>query len=154
MAVWSTVNNIKILYQMTFYFQILNFTKPVSIESRQTWTAFLLKFHPNDTQLHFTTYLTLYTNASQFVIPIVVYNGLLQVSIYYIPPLFAYLYFSTEMWKGSIIKYVCSVINFMFTNYTHILLHFVIKFVNVLQQVGGFLWVLQFPPPIKLTTTI
>lgn len=60
--------------------QILNFTKPVNIESRQTLTAFLLKFHPNDTQLHFTTYLTLYTNASQFVIPIVVYNGLLQVS--------------------------------------------------------------------------
>ena len=30
----------------------------------------------------------------------------------------------------------------------------VIKFVNDLQQVGGFLQVLQFPWPIKLTTTI
>ena len=29
--------------------------------------------------------------------------------------------------------------------------HYVIKFVSDLQQVGGFLW---FPPPIKLTTTI
>ena len=31
---------------------------------------------------------------------------------------------------------------------------YVIKFVSYLRQVGGFLWVLQFPPPIKLTTTI
>ena len=32
--------------------------------------------------------------------------------------------------------------------------HYVIKVVSDLRQVGGFLWVLQFPPPIKLTTTI
>jgi hypothetical protein len=32
--------------------------------------------------------------------------------------------------------------------------HYVIKFNSDLQQVGGFLWVLQFPPPIKLTATI
>ena len=32
--------------------------------------------------------------------------------------------------------------------------HYVIKFVSDLRQVGGFLWVLQFPPPIELTTTI
>ena len=32
--------------------------------------------------------------------------------------------------------------------------HYVIKFVSDLQQVGGFLLVLPFPPPIKLTTTI
>jgi hypothetical protein len=29
--------------------------------------------------------------------------------------------------------------------------HYVIKFVSDLQQVSGFLWVLWFPPPIKLT---
>ena len=29
--------------------------------------------------------------------------------------------------------------------------HYVIKFVSDLQQFGGFLWVLWFPPPIKLT---
>jgi hypothetical protein len=28
--------------------------------------------------------------------------------------------------------------------------HYVIKFVSDLQQVNGFLWVLRFPPPIKL----
>ena len=28
--------------------------------------------------------------------------------------------------------------------------HYVIKFVNDLRQVGGFLWVLRFPPPLKL----
>jgi hypothetical protein len=32
--------------------------------------------------------------------------------------------------------------------------HYVIKFVSDLWQVGGFLQVLLFPPPIKLTATI
>ena len=32
--------------------------------------------------------------------------------------------------------------------------HNVIKFVSDLRQVGDFYRVLQFPPPIKLTTTI
>jgi hypothetical protein len=32
--------------------------------------------------------------------------------------------------------------------------HYVIKFVSDLQQVGGFLWVLRFPPQVKLTTMI
>ena len=32
--------------------------------------------------------------------------------------------------------------------------HYVIKFVSDLRQVGGFLWVLRFPTPIKLTATI
>jgi hypothetical protein len=32
--------------------------------------------------------------------------------------------------------------------------HYVIKFVSDLRQVSGFLWVLRFPPPIKLTAMI
>ena len=32
--------------------------------------------------------------------------------------------------------------------------HYVLKFVSDLQQVSGFLRVLRFPPPIKLTATI
>ena len=32
--------------------------------------------------------------------------------------------------------------------------HYVIKFVSDLQQIDGFLRVLRFPPPIKLTATI
>jgi len=32
--------------------------------------------------------------------------------------------------------------------------HYVIKFVSDLRQVGGFLRVLRFHPPIKLTATI
>ena len=32
--------------------------------------------------------------------------------------------------------------------------HYVIKFVSDLRPVGGFLRVLGFPPPIKLTATI
>ena len=38
--------------------------------------------------------------------------------------------------------------------YPMILFCLVIKFVIDLRQVGGFLWALQFPPPIKLTATI
>ena len=32
--------------------------------------------------------------------------------------------------------------------------NYVIKYVSDLRQVGGFLWVLRFPPPIILTATI
>jgi hypothetical protein len=32
--------------------------------------------------------------------------------------------------------------------------HYVIKFVSDLGQVGGFLWVLRFSPPIKLSAMI
>ena len=32
--------------------------------------------------------------------------------------------------------------------------HYVKKYVSDLRQVGGFLRVLRFPPPIKLTATI
>jgi len=32
--------------------------------------------------------------------------------------------------------------------------HYVIKFVVDLRLVGGFLWVLRFPPPIRLTASI
>jgi hypothetical protein len=36
----------------------------------------------------------------------------------------------------------------------HSMQHYVIKFVSDLRQVGGFMRVLRFPPPIKLTATI
>ena len=32
--------------------------------------------------------------------------------------------------------------------------HYVINFVSDLRMVGGFLWVLRFSPPVKLTPTI
>ena len=32
--------------------------------------------------------------------------------------------------------------------------HYAIKFVIDLRHVGGFLWILRFPPQIKLTSTI
>ena len=32
--------------------------------------------------------------------------------------------------------------------------HHMIKYVSDLRQVGGFLQILQFPPPIKLTATM
>ena len=31
--------------------------------------------------------------------------------------------------------------------------HYLIKFVRDLRQIGGFLWVLRFPTPMKLTAT-
>jgi hypothetical protein len=44
------------------------------------------------------------------------------------------------------------------SNSTHgevyLIQHYVIKFVSDLWQVGGFLQVLRFAPPIKLTATI
>ena len=40
----------------------------------------------------------------------------------------------------------------LFTVYS--MYHYVIKFISDLQQVGGFLHILRFPPPIKLTATI
>ena len=36
----------------------------------------------------------------------------------------------------------------------YLIQHYVIKFVSDLRQVNGFLWVLHFHPPIKLTATI
>jgi hypothetical protein len=36
----------------------------------------------------------------------------------------------------------------------YLIQHYVIKFVSDLRQVVGFLRVLQFSPPVKLTTTI
>jgi hypothetical protein len=39
-------------------------------------------------------------------------------------------------------------------NPTQMIQHYVIKFVSDLQPVGGFLRVLRFPPPIKLTAMI
>jgi hypothetical protein len=39
-------------------------------------------------------------------------------------------------------------------NFMYPIQHYVIKFVSDLRQVSGFLWVLQFPPSIKLTVTM
>jgi hypothetical protein len=36
----------------------------------------------------------------------------------------------------------------------YLMQHYVIKFVSDLRQCGGFLRVLQFPPPVKLTVSI
>ena len=36
----------------------------------------------------------------------------------------------------------------------YLIQHYVIKFVSDMQQVDGFLRILRFPPPIKLTATI
>jgi hypothetical protein len=44
--------------------------------------------------------------------------------------------------------------NVVSSNPTQAMQHYVIKFVSDLRQVGGFLRVLRFPPPIKLTATI
>ena len=41
-----------------------------------------------------------------------------------------------------------------FITKVYLIQHYVIKFVSDLQQVSGFLWVLWFPPPIKLNVTI
>ena len=49
-------------------------------------------------------------------------------------------------------------IKVMSSNPTHVdadsIQHYAIKFVSDMRKVGGFLRVLRFPPPIKLTATI
>jgi hypothetical protein len=45
-------------------------------------------------------------------------------------------------------------INDEFESEVYFIQHYVIKFVIDLRQVGGFLCVLRFPPPIKLTTSV
>jgi hypothetical protein len=44
--------------------------------------------------------------------------------------------------------------NVMSSNPTHAIQAYVIKFLSDIPEVGGFLRVLQFPPPIKLTALI
>ncbi|KAL5012217.1 hypothetical protein ScPMuIL_010768 [Solemya velum] len=81
----NTFNFSVVIYNVTLppefyqYFTILNFTRPVVINPQQTVTPFLLKFHPNVTQLHFSTTLEVHTNTSIFLVPVVVYNGLLKI---------------------------------------------------------------------------
>jgi hypothetical protein len=56
------------------------------------------------------------------------------------------MYFSLNIDVYSIVQYII---------FLYGILHYVIMFVSdLLRQVGGFLWVLWFPPPIKLTATI
>lgn len=73
------IYNVTLPPEVSHYFTIVNFTKPVIIQPQQSIASFLLKFHPNQTQIHFNTVLTLSTNASTFTIPIIVYNGLMRV---------------------------------------------------------------------------
>jgi len=51
-------------------------------------------------------------------------------------PITTKLWVRTRSWRGVLVQ------------------HYVIKFVSDLRQVDGFLRVLRFPPPIKLTATI
>lgn len=67
-------------HQCFLLLQVLNFSSPVIVGPQQTVMPLLLLFHPNATQLTFTTTLTLHTNASTFLIPLIVYNGLLKVT--------------------------------------------------------------------------
>jgi sulfur transfer complex TusBCD TusB component (DsrH family) len=54
--------------------------------------------------------------------------------------------------------YVIKLSKYIIMNTTHdevyLIQHYVIKFVSDLRQVSGFLRVLHFPPPIKLTAMI
>ncbi|XP_070197652.1 transmembrane protein 131-like isoform X2 [Littorina saxatilis] len=71
--------NISLPPEAAQFFTVLNFSSPVIVGPQQTVMPLLLLFHPNATQLTFTTTLTLHTNASTFLIPLIVYNGLLKV---------------------------------------------------------------------------
>ena len=63
-----------------------------------------------------------------------------------------------RMVVGLITTYAISAYHFVSSNpvygEVYSIQHYVITFVSDLRQVGGFLLVLQFPPQIKLITTI
>lgn len=61
-------------------FQIENLSLPVELHAQQMLAPLKLKFHPSLPNLHLTTQLILYTNASVFYIPLIIYNGKLKVS--------------------------------------------------------------------------
>jgi hypothetical protein len=56
----------------------------------------------------------------------------------------------SQVWKVHILKIITRDI----LMYLQGVQHYVIKFVSDMRQVGGFLRVLRFPPPRKLTATI
>jgi hypothetical protein len=59
----------------------------------------------------------------------------------------------TKMWKFD--NYIIYVhLKVVYYLYDIWITAYMIKFVSDLQQVGGFLWVLQFPSPIKRTAKI
>jgi hypothetical protein len=57
-------------------------------------------------------------------------------------------------WYSTVYYYLAIIIHKLESRSGRGVQHYVIKFVSDLRQVGGFLRVLQFPPPIKLTATI
>ena len=72
-------------YAITLDFiKVENFTSPITLRAHEVLQTVYLKFHPNASNLHFTTELRLHTNASIFNIPIVVYNGRLKVNKSYL----------------------------------------------------------------------
>ncbi|KAK6172925.1 hypothetical protein SNE40_016488 [Patella caerulea] len=85
LAFTNTFNFSLVIYNVSLplsaapYFSILNFSDPMIILPQQTAIPFIIMFHPNATQLHFNTVLTLHTNTSVFHIPLIVYNGLFKV---------------------------------------------------------------------------
>ncbi|XP_014681783.1 PREDICTED: transmembrane protein 131-like [Priapulus caudatus] len=58
---------------------VLSFAPDSSIAPQQTRSLFSLDFHPNSTEFSFSTNIRLYTNASDFLIPLICYNGKLKL---------------------------------------------------------------------------
>lgn len=72
-----------------FFFENIqvNLTGPVSMPVWKTISPFTVSVHPRVPLLHFNSKITLYTNASEFHIPIYVYNGRLKV-VHHRPEIF------------------------------------------------------------------
>ena len=82
--------------------------------------------------------MVIYINTDIFTICLMTKSGIL----YYI------LYEAAD--KTNVIEYDIFFLKYRSTLNLKLIQHFVIKFVSDLRQVSGFLWVLLFPPPIKL----
>ena len=85
-------------------------------------------------ELSFSWYIYIYSQGDVMVV--IVWWLDLQLLVQSVPITINVVSSNTPSWRGVLIQ------------------HYVIKFVSDLRQVSGFLWVLRFPPPIKLTVTI
>jgi len=87
LTITNTFNSTLVIYNATLpsevshIFQINNFTKGIMIPSGKLVSPLSISFTANVSDLHLSTVLRLYTNASIFTIPVHCYNGKLKYEV-------------------------------------------------------------------------
>ena len=78
---------------------------------------------------------------------------LCEYTYFFVGPSWSWSYGSL-IYNATYMQSVPIIINVVSSSAAQAIQHYVIKIVSDLRQVGGFLWVPRFTPPIKLTATI